>query len=162
MSIMEIINEKLKSKYIINKLIVEDEQWCKLITLKKYLPNITIPKVLDQCSYAFQFIEDKADSFKISSRNDDDNLNKKYLTSYLDLNNKEAKDTKNNDNTKDNKKQKKNNKDKKLLTLIKDGIGYNTSSNEVLIIQEPKNNIKNIYIGEIKNIEVKLKKWKKF
>ena len=158
----EIINEKLNSKYIINKLIVEDEEWCKLITLKKYLPNIRIPKVVNQCSYAFHFIEDKADSYKLSSSINDNklikehNLKQRYLTSYLDLNNKESKENRNDVGEKI-KKPKKANKDKYPLSLIKNGIGYNTSSNEVLIIHEPQNNIKNIAIGEIKNIEDELK-----
>ena len=150
----EIINEKLKSKYIINKLIVEDEEWCKLITLKKNLPNLKIPNVISQCSYAFQFIEEKADSYKISTGKD--NNIKNYLTSYLDLNNKESKDNKNDNNGK--KQKKNNNKDKLHLTLIKNDIRYNTNSNEVLIMHEPQNNIKNICIGEMKNIEEELKK----
>ena len=150
----EIINEKLKSKYIINKLIVEDEEWCKLITLKKNLPNLKIPNVISQCSYAFQFIEEKADSYKISTGKD--NNIKNYLTSYLDLNNKESKDNKNDNNGK--KQKKNNNKDKLHLTLIKNDIRYNTNSNEVLIMHEPQNNIKNICIGEMKNIEDELKK----
>ena len=147
----EIINEKLNSKNIINKLIEEDEEWCKLITLKKSLPNIKIPKIMDQANYAFHFIEEKADSYRISAGKCNNN---NYISSYLDLNIKESKDIKN-DNT--GKKQKKNiNKDKHHLTLIKNDIGYDTTSNEVLILQESQNNIKNIGIGDIKNIEEEL------
>ena len=158
----EIINEKLNSKNIINKLIAEEEEWCKLITLKKNLPNLKIPKILNQCSFALQFKEDIADFYKLSCHNDntqnkDENINKKFLTSYLNLNKKDSKDVKNNENEKDNKKQKKNNKDKSSLSLIKNGRSYNTSSNEIIIMHEPQNNIKNICIGEMKNIEDELK-----
>ena len=153
----EIINEKLNSKYIINKLIGEDEEWCKLMTIKKPLPNLKVPKILDQCSYAFQFIEDKADHYKLSTddnnQNNEDNLNKNYLTSFFDICKKDSKNVKNNEN----KKQKKNNKEKSLLKIIKNGRAFNTTSNEVLIIHEPLNNIKNICIGEIKNMEEELK-----
>ena len=88
----EIINEKLKSKNIINKLIVEDEEWCKLITLKNNLPNFKIPKVIEQCSYGIQFMEEKSESYKLKINNTENknnnqnvNENEKYITSFIDV-----------------------------------------------------------------------------
>ena len=71
----EIINEKLDSKNIINKLIREDEEWCKLMTMKKYLPNIKIPKILEQSSYGIQFIEDKSECFTLKLNNEENQNN---------------------------------------------------------------------------------------
>ena len=158
----EIINEKLNSKYIINKLIVEDEDWCKLITMKKNLPNIKIEKVINQSSYGIQFYDEKAECYKLKINNEEKKINEKtkYITSFVDINKNEIKETKDKENEKDKKKQKKSNKDNKdkcHLTLINEGKKYDTNGNEIIIIHEPENKIKTISVGDMRRIEDELK-----
>ena len=157
----EIINEKLDSKNIINKLIREDEEWCKLMTMKKYLPNIKIPKILEQSSYGIQFIEDKSECFtlKLNNEENQNKQNSKYITSFIDINKNDIKETKNKEGEKEKKKQKKNikDKDKSHLTLINEGRKYDTTGNELLIMHEPENRIKSVSVGDMKKIEDELK-----
>ena len=157
----EIINEKLDSKNIINKLIREDEEWCKLMTMKKYLPNIKIPKILEQSSYGIQFIEDKSECFtlKLNNEENQNKQNSKYITSFIDINKNDVKETKNKEGEKEKKKQKKNikDKDKSHLTLINEGRKYDTTGNELLIMHEPENRIKSVSVGDMKKIEDELK-----
>ena len=159
----EIINEKLNSKYIINKLIVEDEEWCKLITMKKYLPNIKIPKILEQSSYGIHFIEDKSECYtlKINNKEKENKQDSKCITSFIDIVKNDTKETKNKEGEKEKKKQKKNNKDKDKdknhLILINEERKYDTNGNELIIMHEPQNKIKSIAIGDMKRIEDELK-----
>ena len=159
----EIINEKLNSKNIINKLIVEDEEWCKLITMKKQLPNIKIPKIINQSSYGIHFIEEKSEcySLKVNNEEKSNKADEKYITSFIDINKNELKEPKNKEGEKEKKKQKKTNKekdrDKSNLTLINEGKKYDSSGNEIIIVHEPQNKIKNISVGDMKKLEDELK-----
>jgi hypothetical protein len=131
------------------------------MTMKKYLPNIKIPKILEQSSYGIQFIEEKSECFTLKINNEE-NQNKqksKCITSFIDINKNDVKETKNKEGEKEKKKQKKNNKDKDKnhLTLINEGRKYDTTGNELLIMHEPENRIKSVSVGDMKKIEDELK-----
>ena len=155
----EIINEKLNSKNIINKLIVEDEDWCNLITMKKYLPNLKLHKIVNQSSYGIQFIEEKSDSYKLKINNEErqNNENERFVTSFLDINKNEIKETKTKEEEKGKKKKKIINKEKSNLVLINEGRNYDTVGNDIILMHEPMNKIKNIVIGDMKRVEDELK-----
>ena len=145
------IKKKLNSKYIISKLISEDEDWSKLITLKFNLPNVKPSKTIPNFSYSIQFINEIADNYELSLKNsENENENKKYLTAFLDLN-KNQKEKEKED------KKKKNNNNKTILTLINSNNKYYTTSNELLIYHESEKFLKNTVVGNIKNFEEELK-----
>ena len=155
----EIINEKLNSKNIINKLIPEDEDLFNLITMKKYLPNLKIPKILNQSSYAIQFIEEKSDSYKLKIKNEKsyNNENEKFITSFIDIKKNEIGEIKTEEVEKEKKENIKINKEKDNFNLISEGRNYETIGNDIIIIHEPENKIKNIVIRDMKKAEEELK-----
>ena len=56
---------------------------------------------------------------------------------------------------KEKKKQKKNikDKDKIHLTLLNEGNSFNTTQNEIIIMHEPQDSIKNIVVGDVKRMD---------